>query len=66
MQLNTHIFAFFAVLTTVAVVITTTTVSTLEILLFTVQYLIGFGGAITAGKHEIFKPASKPGYPFIW
>ena len=41
-------------------------VSNPETLLFKVECFIGFGKAITLRKHEIFKPASKSGYPKIW
>ena len=41
-------------------------VSNPESLLFKIECLIGFGKAITLRNREVFKPASKSGYPNIW
>ena len=61
---NVNIWRSAIVLTTVTIVITI--VSRPEFLLFKVECLVGFGKAITPRNHEIFKPASKSGYPNIW
>ena len=61
---NIDIWRSGIVFTTITIVITIFCHP--EFLLFKVKCLIGFGKAITPRNHEIFKPASKSGYPNIW
>ena len=61
---NVNICRSGIVLKTITIVIAI--VSNPEFLLFKVECLIGFGNAITPRNHEVFKPASKSGYPNIW
>ena len=61
---NVNICRSGIVLKTITIVIAI--VSNPQFLLFKVECIIGFGNAIFPKNHEIFKPASKSGYPNIW